>query len=497
MSAPTETELKLALAEDAPRRLLESRTLRAAAAGEPRRERVVTTYWDTPDRALARRGLSLRVRRQGEKRLQTLKAQGDGGAAMQRGEWEWPLDDDEPVLRLAAQTPAADFARAPLTRTVTTDVMRTSVELRIADAVIEADLDEGELRVGEKREPIRELELELREGGLGELYRLAIALHEETPFSIETRSKAQRGAELGLDERPQPRKAQLQRLPDGCGAAEAFRRIVAEALGHVLANVAAIRDGQAEGAHQMRVGVRRLRSALRLFAPVLAAPTAAVFDRELQDLGHRIGEARDWSVFCDERLPDALPARDTRDWGGLMDAAARARRDAAFARSAEIVAAPEFAKLALSLAAWAEETGRQPRLVGDGRLDGPIERLAPELIGALTRKARKRGRRAEGDDPTKLHAFRKALKKLRYGLEFLDGSHEASPKLHKRIKKLLDRLGEINDAVAGARLAERLAAQRVELAPAAAAFARRRDAALRDDAPRIARRAQRFRKLGG
>lgn len=490
---PTETELKLTLSDDAPRRLLESETLRNAAAGPPRRERIVTTYWDTLDRALARRGLSLRVRRQGGKRLQTLKAQGDGGAAMERGEWEWPLDADEPDLELAAATPAADFARAALAPTLTTDVMRTARELRIADAVIEADIDEGELRAGDKREPIRELELELREGALGELYRLAVALYEETPFGIETQSKAQRGARLGFDERPQARKADPQRLPPDIPAAEAFRRIVAKTLGHVLANAAPARDRQAEGVHQLRVGVRRLRSALKLFAPLLTEPAAEAFDRKLQDLGHRIGEARDWSVFCDEQLSQVFAEGDRPDWGDLIGEAAKAKRDAAFARSAEIVAGSEFAALALSLAAWAEESGRRPRLVGDESLDQPIERLAPDLIGGLIRKARKRARRAEDGDAVALHGFRKALKKLRYGLEFLDGVHQAPAKLRKEIKKLLNRLGDLNDVVSAAPLAQSLASERVELAPAAAAFASRREAALGEAAPRLARRARRFR----
>ncbi len=490
VSAPTETELKLALSDDALHRLRNSATL--ATVKRPRRARIVTTYWDTFDRALARHGLTLRVRAEGKTRRQTVKAEGIAGVAMQRGEWEWPIDGDKPDLRLAAETPVAEFAKARLAPTLTTDVMRTSRLLHVEGALIEADLDEGEIRAGTQCEPIQELELELREGPLGALYRLALALHAEAPCAIETESKAARGMRL-LDRLPaQPHTSMPQPLPPGITGAEALRRIVGEALGHMLANAAATRGGHAEGVHQLRVGVRRLRSALRLFAPALAEPAVAGFDRELQELGRRVGEARDWCVFCDTQLPDI--EADQPDWGGLIADAAQKQRDQGFAEAAEAVSAPSFTSLALSLGAWSEDAGRQPRLLGGARLDEAIEALAPDLVGQLMRKVRKRGRQATDGDPLALHAFRKALKKLRYSLEFLDGVYAVPDKAQDRIKKLLKRLGDLNDAATAARLAEALSQQHVELGPAAVAITERRDCVWAEGLPRIERRARKLRR---
>jgi len=492
VSAPTEIELKLALSKEALRRLDESRTLREATSGEPRRERIVTTYWDTPDRALAQRGLSLRVRAQGETRRQTVKAQGGAGAVMRRGEWEWPIDGETPDLALAAETPVGEFAGAEIVPTLTSDVTRTTRLLKVDGALIEADLDEGEIRAGTSRQPVRELELELREGAAGALYRLALALHAEIPFAIETESKAERGQRLLAGEPLRARKAEPQPLPPGVAGAEAFRRIVAEALGHMLVNAAAAKAGDDEGIHQLRIGVRRLRSALRLFAPALAEPAVKAFNRELQGWGRRIGEARDWSVFCAEQLPHIFARADKPGWGGLIRDAALAKRREAFDRAAELIGAPPFVALALSLGAWAEEAERQPRLLGDARLDQPIERLAPDLIERLARQVRKRRRKAEGGDPAALHALRKALKRLRYGLEFLDGVYDGPARAHKRITKLLKRLGDLNDAAAAARLAETLSAEAVELAPAVVAFAARRDFEWRNGVARIERLARKI-----
>ena len=80
-----------------------------ATAAEERHE--VTTYFDTSDLALAENGLSLRVRRNGDRRLQTVKLRGTGhSVAAERGEWEWPIEQDTPDLGRLAETPAAAIA---------------------------------------------------------------------------------------------------------------------------------------------------------------------------------------------------------------------------------------------------------------------------------------------------------------------------------------------------------------------------------------------------
>jgi CHAD domain-containing protein len=211
-------------------------------------------------------------------------------------------------------------------------------------------------------------------------------------------------------------------------------------------------------------------------------------------LGRRVGEARDWSVFCDAQLPRVFAGPDMPDWGGLIGDTAQTKRDEAFVRAAEAAAAPNFTALALSIAAWSEEAGREPRLLGDSRLDQAIERLAPDLIERLMRKASKRGQKAADGDPAALHAFRKALKKLRYGLEFLDGVYAVPGKMQKRIKNLLKRLGDLNDTATAAHLAETLSQEHVELGPAAVAFALRREREWTDGLPRVERLARKMRR---
>ena len=83
----TETELKLATR---PEHLPALRQLIEARAGSPSEEtRLIATYFDTPDGVLAWQNLTLRVREEAGRFIQTVKS-GDGskGAALVRGEWE-------------------------------------------------------------------------------------------------------------------------------------------------------------------------------------------------------------------------------------------------------------------------------------------------------------------------------------------------------------------------------------------------------------------------
>jgi triphosphatase len=197
-----ETELKLALAPSVAESLLSVPILKDSRAGRPKSQRLVTTYYETPEKDLARRGLTLRVRRDNDKRIQTVKSVGEVGVADSRGEWEWPVESATPDLRLLKDAPIADLlgdvSEDRLEPIVVTDVVRTAQNLEVDGDVVEAPLDLGSIVAGEAKQDIRELELELRQGTPGSLYRLALELNSAVPFDIEVESKTARGFRLNL-----------------------------------------------------------------------------------------------------------------------------------------------------------------------------------------------------------------------------------------------------------------------------------------------------------
>jgi inorganic triphosphatase YgiF len=463
-SPPLETELKLAVSPAGERRLAKHAAFQPPRASEPTSEHIVTTYFDTPRHDLARRGLSLRVRRAGKERIQAVKADGDGGAAMARGEWEWPVAQETPDLGLVAGTPVAEALASEIDRSlepvVVTDIVRTKRIVEWDGAVIEAALDAGSIEAGDSSEPIHELELELRKGAPGALFRLALALHAATPLSVEVESKAARGYRLKDGSPPQAEKPKPSILDPKVRATDGLNHVIAGALGHLLLNRAAALAGDREGIHQVRVAIRRVRSALMLFEPRLEPHALSLFQDELKRLGRAIGEARDWDVFCADILPAAFDGTENTQLGELIRDAAEARRHEADAACTREIRSPSFTALILGLAAWTEAGREQRTLLGDRRLDRRLSRIAPALVDRLSSKVQKRGRAlGPGASPETLHPLRKSAKKLRYAVEFLASLYpkKDAKRFVKRLKALQKSLGVINDGATAIRLAEELA----------------------------------------
>lgn len=166
----------------------------ALPPGEATVRAMTAIYYDTADRWLARHGFGLRVRRTGDRRIQTLKsALGDDGG---RDEWEWPVSTDDPEPTLLADTPAALPAGAALVAQFTVSVSRRVRVVELVDACIEIALDDGEIEAGGRRETILELELELLSGASQALDRLADQLRAAVPLTPSTVTKAERGYRL-------------------------------------------------------------------------------------------------------------------------------------------------------------------------------------------------------------------------------------------------------------------------------------------------------------
>ena len=462
---PTELEVKFHLPSGAEASLEGHPALQSV---DVRQAHEVTTYFDTPAGVLYREGCSLRVRRRGCRHVQTLKVGGGRNDAFARNEWEWPVSTESPNLDLLAETPAATLlSKAPALQPVfVTDVQRTTRTIRHDGATIEVALDCGRIDADEATEKIRELELELKDGAADPMYRLAARLHADVPVTLGAESKADRGWRLRTG---RPRNAVKHadiELPKHVTAGEAFRRIVDGVLAHLMVNQPATVAGDAEGVHQMRIAIRRLRAALMLFRPQLEPHAVARYTEVLRDLGRIFGEARDWDVFCTEMLISAEQQGVAPSWLDLLRGPAEAERRAAHARVANKMQRPALTATVLGLAAWGAPDGDSMHV--------PLADLAPQLVDRLEHKVQRRGHHITHCAQDELHALRKALKKLRYSVEFLAPLYG-----HKRVKAylhgckgLLKQLGMLNDAVVAVALAEQLGGERrAELAPAVAALA--------------------------
>ena len=198
-----ETELKLSLdAQDLPRLL--SHPLLAAPAAP---QRLLNTYFDTPDLALKQRRMAVRERLAGAQWLLTVKTAGRSeGGLSRRQEWEGPTTPGALDFAALVDDPALAaelMALRPLLQALfATDFERQRWGVAHAGARVEIALDQGRIHVPGTllSEPLLELELELLEGPEAALLTLADALRDTPTGALKLKpsdaSKAQRGMAL-------------------------------------------------------------------------------------------------------------------------------------------------------------------------------------------------------------------------------------------------------------------------------------------------------------
>lgn len=443
-----ETEIKLTL-DPASRPAVESHP--AFAAASSRSDRELTTYYDTPALDVRRRGASLRVRKSGRRYVQTVKAApaASGAGAMSREEWEWPLTSGGIDAGAIAAHPGARQLLADVVDATgpvfVTRIKRTRRLLELDGGTrVEAVIDDGLVRAGDSTRAICEVELELEAGPPAPLFRLAAELAGRAALRLGVRSKAERGYELltgtpGPD--PSPRPVALAR---DATLAEAVAATLGATLGDFVANLDCAERGDVEGVHRLRAAVRKLRTLLVLFAPALDRGETRRFNGLLRDFGAVLGRSRDWDVFLSETLPAAGPALGAPGLVERLREWALPRAGEARAAVRDAIAGPTPTDLVLGLSGWSLDhpwrAGADP--------DKAMRKAGPELLGRLARKADKRARTPDALDPEGLHGLRKALKKVRYGAEDLESLFKAKAveTYLKACKKVLQGLGEINDA---------------------------------------------------
>jgi CHAD domain-containing protein len=220
----------------------------------------------------------------------------------------------------------------------------------------------------------------------------------------------------------------------------------------------AVRRGEPDAVHQMRVTTRRLRAALQAFPMVVPGPTTRLRG-ELRWLGHVLGDARDAEVleqYFEEGL-DSIPVE-------LVIGPAQARVTAHFAPAH---AAARDAVL---------EALDSPRYRGilddlDRVLEDPLRTTAatataaeilPQAVAHAYRRVKHRMHRARrapagATRDVALHEARKAAKGARYAAEAVEPVFgKKARRFAKRMKAVQSVLGDHQDAVTARKVAREI-----------------------------------------
>jgi triphosphatase len=408
---------------------------------------------DTPERLLFQHGMSLRVRRSGKHFIQTLKLLPNSGQPLARRQWEAPVDGVTPDLaRLAADEvgdPVTTLTNDALVPVFATKVRRHARQLDLPDASVEIAFDEGTIEAGARQEVLSEIELELKSGNAGVLFDLGTQLLDAAPLQVGTRSKAERGYALAFDVAQRATKVE----PVGITAEHAVDDVIALLVGsgwhHLLKNHAVVLEGSdAEGVHQMRIALRRLRTICALFRRDIPSPSFEVVNSEARWLMQQLGPARDWDVFAETTIARLVTAAPDVDLGGLREAVEQKRKSSY--RALQTVLDPRCSRFLLSLGHLIERRGWRNEIDSEALavLSRPMPTLADKILARWHRKARKRGAHFRQLNTDAQHDLRIDLKKLRYAAEFflpLYATHAPTKRYVRRLARLQASLGHARD----------------------------------------------------
>lgn len=463
----SETELKLevsagaAAAVDSSLRRLGARTVA-----------IESRYYDSGDGRLAAAGISLRLRKSGGRWEQTAKA--PGGHALERleettprpGRWgrEGPAIDPSLHLGTAAGAVLAsalrgdDSSPAALELVYATRVRRRVLEVEMGRASIEIAFDRGAILARERSDPICEVEYELKGGDPLALIALARAGISAHGMWLSTLSKAARGHALarhgGIHQASKAQPPQLRRKMAPSALKRAILNVCFDQVG---ANASVLAAGQLDDdvVHQLRVGLRRLRTAAR----ELKGDTESLpeWERPLAQAFRALGDYRDRrsvAASIGQRLAAA----------GSPEPVLRAPEKAA----PDPVAVVRGSDFQCALLDVIEDlmTGAPSVAVESVAMDlGTLAQVtaAPQVdviaIGArldvLHAGLRKAAKRFQSMDDVRRHQVRRRLKRLRYLAELIGPLYRprAVERFLDKLRPAQDELGSYIDNIVALRLA--------------------------------------------
>ena len=440
-------------------------------------QRLSAYYFDTPNQELAKKGIALRIRFEDSQWVQTLKTAGDGVA--KRVELNTVLSltgtpdtldvsslvpdislitEQAVVAQLTSIMPLDELAQA-LTVQYFTDVQRTSRQIKKNNSRIEIAYDIGKVGIGRltsqkpannhglTQSDIHEIEFELLEGDPSDLIEVAKTWCKKYKLYLSTVTKAQRGSLLLANKQfAEPVKADLAvlQLHKGISQFAFLQAVVNNCLVQILPNASAIAEGSPDGnlVHQLRVGIRRLRTALKhfKFAQDYIDPNWLMVLKQTFSL---LGEYRDKEILQIKTQPllESVGAPHV-EWSTAVDI-----------MPIDAVRANDFQILLLELIGFTH----LPVPADSPKAKAPVAKKLEKLFTAIAAASDK----FASLDTESQHGVRKDLKSLRYVSEFAAPlfASQNNGKKGKKATKLnaflqylepaQDVLGEYNDNVVG------------------------------------------------
>ncbi len=413
-------------------------------------------YLDTPSRSIYQHGYACRVRRRGEQCTLTLKGLGAAQDAIhQRAEIEFELTNpltadprtwpDIPERQMVLSW----LAEQPLEHLFTIEQTRYKRDLYDRQRLVaQVYMDQVCIRAGESSRDWQELEAELTPtGSLDDLLRLARRLGKTYHLRPDLLSKFHHGLEL-LDAGQPGQPTALPEPPKSISSDEPIdqvgRRIIHLHWTRMLNCQAGARSGEdIETLHDMRVAIRRMRAALRIFAPFFSKREIRPLMTGLRQTAQILGAVRDLDVLLDQaqRYIAGRPPNHANDLD-LLFATWQAQRQQARQNMLAYLDGQDYQKLVSDLRVFA-----LPNPPRRKRKRPSVREAAPPMIYARWERVMSWSDHLPGASLAELHALRIECKYLRYTCEFFQPALGPTAKeVILQVIALQDHLGELHDA---------------------------------------------------
>ncbi|MCU4390260.1 CHAD domain-containing protein [Acinetobacter courvalinii] len=423
-----EIELKFQLPESKKKSVLQ-----ALSKQKAQKIQLQAKYYDTAERLLAKNYVAIRLRQEGEHWVQTFKAASKNH--LQRIEEDIYLGKcaQEPELDLSlykhnqtVQTVLREVlgeAPAELELQFQTNVERTFHVFEFEGSHIEVCLDDGEIRTPTDHAQICEVEFELKQGSAADLIQFSKTWVDQYQLWLDVRSKAERGNLLAQGKVVSAAtKAKSLNLDKDVSAEQAIKQIIENTLNHILPNAAAIADGVAEAdhIHQARVGLRRLRSALKHFSN-WSAQIDSKWESQLADIFRALGQSRDNDAIQDSVIPLVKQVCD-------FDFPFPENVDT---NIAGLLSDSKTTQLFLSLFSFS---------YSDQQSKSKLSKQATKSLTKLYQKILKDAAQFSSLAVEQQHRTRKRVKQLRYCIDFIAGIYP-----EKQVQQFLNKLQPIQE----------------------------------------------------
>jgi inorganic triphosphatase YgiF len=468
-----EVELKLTIDRKDAARLRRHHAIANACTVKSTKHKILSLYYDTPDLKLLDAGITLRVRHVLGQWIQSVKSTDNSLTGLhQRSEWEYVIATKHLDFTKILNSKLIKLFEDPKLRDsllpiFQTEMLREEWKLVFDNGDrIELALDFGQLIAGQNHEPITEIELELKGGHVGRLFDLALELLKDIPLTLENTSKAQRGYAYYRTKPPSVLYARPPKLKKDIDVHSAFMQISWECIRQLQGNQNVVLHGtDVEGVHQMRVALRRLRSAFLVFKNILGGEHNALLLAELSWLTGVLGKTRDLDVLLTQTFPAIFAQfNEPQCLLKLRDKAIVAQVEA-YNELSTTLTSQRYQRLLLTLASWLENESWRTKSHEDRFVK------AINFSSAILAKRYKHLLMLSKDlihmSPQVRHSARISAKKLRYAAEFFSSLYttKKSRPFIQSLSQLQDCLGVLNDINSTDKLLHQLVGPSSDITP--------------------------------